>query len=134
MVGNEGAGSGHAPASTSPQHTPTLQVHHRNTHQPSSRKHGNNSTDLNANNSNFRAIAHLLTLFDKLMKHMTASSPLASASALITQLAGVKVVSTSSSTRLQNIRGRCDIAEATHLLLRSENSLSMAARAGMLGT
>ena len=44
---------------------------------------------------------HLLTLLDRLTKHMTASSLLASASALMTALAGVKVVSTSSNTRLK---------------------------------
>ncbi len=44
---------------------------------------------------------HLLTLFDRLTKHMTASALLASASALMTPLAGVKVVSTSSNTRLK---------------------------------
>ena len=44
---------------------------------------------------------HLLTLLDRLTKHMTASPLLASASALMTPLAGVKVVSTSSNTRLK---------------------------------
>jgi hypothetical protein len=44
---------------------------------------------------------HLLTLLDRLTKHMTASALLASASALMTPLAGVKVVSTSSNTRLK---------------------------------
>ena len=51
------------------------------------------------------ARAHLLTLFDRLTKHITASSLYASASAFITPLAGVNVVSTSSSTRLAIIRG-----------------------------
>ena len=85
-----------------------LQPCHHDRHWHCNRKHGDDSTDLNANNRNLRAVTHLLTLFDRLMKHMTASSLFASASALITPLAGVKVVSTSSSTRLPNVRGWCE--------------------------
>lgn len=53
--------------------------------------------------SNSPTANHLLTLFDKLTKHITARSLYASARAFMTPLAGVKVVSTSSSTRLRRV-------------------------------
>ena len=54
----------------------------------------------------------------------------------MTPLAGVKVVSTSSSTRLQRVTERVQGARPrrTHLPLRSVNSFSMAARADVFGT
>lgn len=54
----------------------------------------------------------------------------------MTPLAGVKVVSTSSSTRLQRVTERVQGARPRrpHLPLRSVNSFSMAARADVFGT